>query len=181
MTPATQLPVSTKGDPRMAYLARLLAESGLLKKDLDYHLMRASMVLIFVMFGYQKWFEYEAEVIKPFISNSPLVFWLIPAFGVRGASWFLGTTEWLFGGLLFLGFWNKRLGIIGAAGSLFTFASTVTIIPLIPDGWAAQAGGFPAMTINTAFLLKDIVLFAASYYLLRQDLIRAYHFKEEAL
>ena len=157
----------------MTYLIRLLSESGLLRKDLDYHLMRASMVIIFVMFGYQKWFEYEAEVVKPFISNSPLVFWLIPAFGVRGASWFLGVTEWTFGALLFFGFWSKRLGILGAAGSLFTFASTVTIIPFMPDGWAAPAGGFPAMTINTAFLLKDVVLFAASFYLLRQDVIRA--------
>ena len=131
------------------------------------------MVFIFLVFGYQKWYEFEAETIKPFISNSPLVFWLIPAFGVRGASWFLGASEWTFGTLLFFGFWNKRLGIIGAAGSLFTFASTVTIIPFIPDGWAAPAGGFPAMTLSTAFLVKDVVLFAASFYLLKQDIIRS--------
>lgn len=157
----------------MVYLIRLLSVSGLLRKDLDYHLMRASMVFIFVVFGYQKWFEFEAETIKPFISNSPLVFWLIPAFGVRGASWFLGASEWTFGALLFFGFWSKRLGIIGALGSLFTFASTVTIIPFIPDGWAAAAGGFPAMTLSTAFLVKDVVLFAASFYLLKQDVVRA--------
>ena len=33
---------------------------GLLKEDLDYHLIRASMVVLFLFFGYQKWFEYEA-------------------------------------------------------------------------------------------------------------------------
>jgi len=164
----------------MNYLIKLLSESGLLKKDLDYHLIRASMVIIFVMFGYQKWFEYEAQVIRPFIANSPLVFWLIPVFGIRGASWFLGVSEWTFGALLFFGFWNKRLGILGAAGSVVTFLSTVTIIPFIPDGWAAPAGGFPAMTINVAFLLKDIVLLAASVYLLRQDVIRSSDYKEQA-
>ena len=37
------------------------------------------------------------------------------------------------------GFWNKKLGILGALGSLFTFIGTVTIIPLMPDGWAASA------------------------------------------
>jgi hypothetical protein len=84
----------------MLYFIRILSGAGFLKKDIDYHLMRASTVIIFLAFGYQKWFEYEAEVIKPFISNSPLVFWLIPAFGVRGASWFLGTTEWTLGGVL---------------------------------------------------------------------------------
>jgi uncharacterized membrane protein YkgB len=42
----------------------------------------------------------------------------------------------------------------------------------MPDGWAASAGGFPAMTEHVAFLMKDIVLFAVSFYLLRQDLAR---------
>ncbi len=156
----------------MNVLTKFLAKSGILAKDLDYHLMRASMVLIFFAFGYQKWFKYEAAVVKPFIAHSPLVFWLIPTFGDRGASWFLGVSEWTFGALLLLGFWNKRLGILGALGSAVTFASTVTIIPFMPDGWAASAGGFPAMTINTAFLIKDVVLFAASIYLLKQDLVR---------
>ena len=35
-----------------------------------------------------------------------------------------------FGALLFAGFWDKRLGILGAAGSVVTFIMTVTIIPL---------------------------------------------------
>jgi uncharacterized membrane protein YkgB len=42
----------------------------------------------------------------------------------------------------------------------------------MPDGWAASAGGFPAMTERVAFLMKDIVLFAASVYLLKQDVAR---------
>jgi uncharacterized membrane protein YkgB len=117
----------------------------------------------------QKWFEYEAQALIPFIANSPLVSWLYPVFGIRGASWFLGVSEWTFGGLIFLGYWSKKLGALGAAGSVFTFLATVTIIPFIPDGWAASAGGFPAMTINTAFLMKDVVLLAVSVYLLRQD------------
>lgn len=142
---------------------------GLARKDVDYHLMRAAMVLVFFLFGYQKWFDYEAQVLIPFISNGPLISWLYPVFGVRGASWFLGVSEWLFGVLLLLGFWNKRLGVLGAAGACVTFLSTVSIIPFMPDGWAASAGGFPAMVGNVAFLVKDVVLFAASFHLLKQD------------
>jgi uncharacterized membrane protein YkgB len=74
--------------------------------------------------------------------------------------------------LLFLGFWNKRLGILGALGSCATFVGTVTIIPFMPDGWAASAGGFPAMDGNVPFLMKDVVLLAASFYLLKQDVLR---------
>lgn len=153
-------------------IAKALTRTGLLTKDLDYHLMRASMVLVFLMFGYQKWFEYEAQVLIPFISNGPLISWMYPVFGVRGASWVLGVSEWLICTLLFLGFWNKPLGVLGAAGSCVTFITTVTIIPFMPDGWAPSAGGFPAMVGNVPFLMKDVVLLAVSFYLLKQDLVR---------
>ena len=154
----------------MYSLIRRLAQTSLVQGDLDYHLVRAAMVLIFALFGYQKWFDYEAQVLIPFISNGPFIFWLEPVFGVHGASYFLGVSEWLFGTLLFAGFWSKPLGILGAIGSSGTFIMTVTIIPFMPDGWAAV--GFPAMAINNAFLLKDVVLLAASIYLLKQDIIR---------
>jgi uncharacterized membrane protein YkgB len=156
----------------MDRLAGVLIRLGILTEDLDYHLIRASMVIIFFFFGYQKWWAYEAERLIPYISNGPLIFWLYPAFGMRGATWFLGVSEWTFGTLLFLGFWNKRLGILGALGSCATFIGTVTIIPFMPDGWDASAGGFPAMTGNVPFLMKDIVLLAVSVYLLRQDVAR---------
>jgi uncharacterized membrane protein YkgB len=157
----------------MDSLARVLVRLGILTEDLDYHLIRASMVIIFLFFGYQKWFQYEADVLIPYISNGPSYFWLYPVFGVRGATWFLGVSEWTFGTLLFLGFWNKKLGILGALGSCVTFICTATIIPFMPNGWAASAGGFPAMTEHVAFLMKDIVLFSVSFYLLRQDVMRA--------
>ena len=156
----------------MTFIVERLATSWLTRKDLDYHIVRASMVIIFLFFGYQKWFEYEAQVLIPYISNGPLIFWLYPVFGIRGASWFLGVSEWLFGALLFLGFWNKKVGILGALGSSATFISTVTIIPFMPNGWAASAGGFPAMVGNVPFLMKDVVLLAASVYLLKQDVVR---------
>ena len=155
----------------MNALIQILAKSGLLTKDLDYHLLRASMVLIFLAFGYQKWFAYEAQVLIPYISNGPLIYWMYPVFGVRGASWFLGASEWVFGTLLFLGFWNKRLGILGAIGSTLTFLGTVTILPFMPNGWDPVAG-FPAMAGNVPFLMKDVVLLAVSIYLLKQDVMR---------
>ena len=165
----TRLPASRS---LMDRLAGVLIRLGILTEDLDYHLIRASMVIIFFFFGYQKWWAYEAERLIPYISNGPLIFWLYPAFGMRGATWFLGVSEWTFGTLLFLGFWNKRLGILGALGSCATFIGTVTIIPFMPDGWDTSAGGFPAMTGNVPFLMKDIVLLAVSVYLLRQDVMR---------
>jgi len=131
------------------------------------------MVIVFLVFGYQKWFEYEAHALIPFISNGPLISWLYPAFGIRGGSWFLGVVEWSFCLLLFLGFWNRPAGILGALGSCATYVATLTIIPFMPNGWDEIAGGFPAMTGNVPLLIKDVALLAASFYLLKQDVMRA--------
>jgi uncharacterized membrane protein YkgB len=156
----------------MNALIKLLARSGLLREDFEYHLLRAAMVIVFLFFGYQKWWPYAAQRLIPYISHGPLIFWLYPAFGIRGATWFLGASEWTFGTLLLLGFWDKRAGILGALGSTATFIATVTIIPFMPNGWDQAAGGFPAMTGNVPFLMKDVVLLAVSLYLLKQDVAR---------
>jgi uncharacterized membrane protein YkgB len=142
-----------------------------MRDDLDYHLLRAAMVIIFFFFGFTKWHQYAAELMIPFISNSPFIFWLYPAFGLRGGARFLGASEWTICALLYAGFWDKRLGILGALGSTITFMTTLTIIPFIPNGWD-PAAGFPAMAGNVPFLMKDLVLLAVSIYLLKQDVMR---------
>lgn len=175
--PATFTDAQTKARPAIprvliSALASVLDKVGLMRDDAEYHLLRGAMVIIFLFFGYQKWFAYEVDRLIPFISNGPLIFWLYPAFGARGATRLLGVSEWTFGTLLLLGFWNKKLGILGALGSTATFVATVTIIPFMPEGWDAAAGGFPAMTGNIPFLMKDVVLLAVSIYLLKQDVRR---------
>jgi uncharacterized membrane protein YkgB len=170
---ALSVRTARRSNPTIRILIGILARFGLFAADLDYRLLRASMVIVFLFFGYTKWFQYGAEAMVPFISHGPLIFWLYPAFGFRGAAWFLGSSEWVTCLLLFSGFWNKNLGIVGAIASTFTFVSTLTIIPFIPNGWAASAGGFPAMAGAVPFLMKDVVLLAVSIYLLKQDVARA--------
>ena len=165
----------------MNRLLQTLTKLGILKEDLDYHVLRASMVIIFLFFGYSKQFNYEAQALIPLISHGPFIFWLYPVFGIRGAGRFLGISEWTFGALLLSGFWNKKLGVLGAIGSCFVFISTLSIIPFLPDAWAKSAGGFPAMTDQVAFLMKDLVLLAVSLYLLRQDVIRVLRTPTESL
>jgi len=93
----------------MNSLINILRKSDLLAEDLDYHLIGAAMVTIFLFFGYQKWFTYEAQVLIPYISNGPLIFWLYPVFGIRGASWFLGVSEWTLGAFLLVD-WPRAAG-----------------------------------------------------------------------
>lgn len=154
----------------MNWLINRLATIRVFQGELDNHLVRASMVVIYFFFGYQKWFNYEAQGLIPFFTHGPLIFWMYPVLGMKGSTYLLGVSEWLFGALLLAGFWKKKPGILGALGSIVTFLCTVTIIPFMPDGWAASAGGFPAMIGNVAFLMKDVVLLAVSFYLLKHDL-----------
>ena len=156
----------------MDQLIAKLSKLDIVRGEFDYHFMRATMIIVFFVFGCQKWFDYEAHALIPFISHGPLIFWLYPVFGIRGAAYFLGSAEWLFGTLLLLGFWNRKLAVLGSLGSCATYVGTVTIIPFFPDPWAAPAGGFPAATLPFLFLMKDVVLLAASVYLLKQDILR---------
>src|SRR5262249_37835212 len=122
----------------MNTIITIVTKAGLLTEDLDYHVVRAAMVILFLFFGYQKGFAYEAQVLIPYISHGTLLAWMYPVFGIRGGSWVLGVAVWVFGALLVGGLWNKKLGILGALGSCASFIGTVTIIPFMPDGWAAS-------------------------------------------
>jgi uncharacterized membrane protein YkgB len=163
--------VSNDG-PIVKALRPIALPAGLLSSEFDYHFLRAAMALIFITFGYDKWFDYAAKIMVIYISHGPLIFWLYPAFGFRGESRFLGTSELTTFTLLVIGFWNKKVGMVAALLSTFTFISTITILPFIPGGWEGSAGGFPAMTGETPFLLKDLVLLAVSYHLLKEDVTR---------
>ena len=156
----------------MNFIVDILGRFGLLRRDLDYHLLRAAMVIIFAWFGWDKWHLEEIQQLVPLITHGPLIFWTIPVLGIRGTSILLGASEWTFGLLLLLGFWDKRLGVLGALGSIATFVATFTIFPFAPGGWDEAAGGFPSMSATGAFLLKDLVLLAVSFCLLRQDASR---------
>ncbi|WP_433886565.1 YkgB family protein [Pseudomonas vranovensis] len=151
---------------RPTYLDRFIRSS------LDIQLLRWSLILIFFGFGYAKWFDYEAQALIPLIDNSPLLSWLHLAFGIHGASYALGVAEWAIGTALLAGIWQPRLAVIGALGSVLTYATTLTLIVTTPGGWENSAGGFPAMGGATSFLIKDAVLLAASVALLKHDLQR---------
>ena len=49
----------------MNLIINILIKLGIRKHDLDYNFIRASMVIIFLFFGYQKWFHYEAQALIP--------------------------------------------------------------------------------------------------------------------
>src|SRR5258708_36973872 len=91
---------AARGEP-MTFVTKILVKLGILKEDLDYHFVRVSLVIIFLFFGYQKWFDYEAQALIPYISNGPLISGMYPVFGIRAPTHFLAVADWLCGGHFF--------------------------------------------------------------------------------
>ena len=83
----------------MELLINILSKSGLLEDDLDYRLLRVSMVIIFASSVTTNGSS-TAPVLMAYISNGSPMSWMYPVFGLRGASWFPDLAEWLFDALL---------------------------------------------------------------------------------
>jgi len=141
--------------------------SRFLRQSFEVEFIRWVLVLIFLMFGYTKWFDYEAQALVPLISNSPLLAWMYGVFGTQGASYALGAAEWTIGLGLAVGAWSPRIALIAAAASALTYLTTASLLLTTPGGWEASAGGFPAMGGASSFLIKDLVLLAGSLVLLK--------------
>ena len=130
--------------------------------------LRWSMVAIFIWFGIQKFTPYAAEAIAPLIANSPFMRWLV---GERGEAKIIGTIELTTAAVLIIGSVIPMASAVGAAMACATFLLTTSFIFSTPGITQKSSTGFPIIsTLLEQFLLKDIVLLAASLVLLLASL-----------
>ncbi|WFU20824.1 DUF417 family protein [Bradyrhizobium sp. CB1717] len=124
-----------------------------------------SLAIIYAWFGGMKFTAYEAEGLVPLVKNSPLVSWFYALLSVRGFSTFLGFVELSIGLLIAL---RLASPIFSAAGGLLSaglFFTTVSFMISTP-GVVVPELGAPAITVAPGqFLLKDVGLFAASFWI----------------
>jgi uncharacterized membrane protein YkgB len=129
--------------------------------------LRWALVVIFIWFGAMKFTAYEANGIAPFIINSPIMSWLRSLFGIQGASYVIGALELSTAAALIIGAFQPIFSALGAAMSAATYLITLTFFLSTPGVAEATSGGFPAISaLPGQFLLKDVVLLAASLSLL---------------
>lgn len=137
-------------------------------------LLRWALVIVFLWFGGMKFTGYEANGIAPFIANSPIMSWLHALFGIQGASYVIGVVELATAVALIAGAFSALFSALGAAMSCATYVITLTFFLSTPGVVEPTAGGFPAISAPIGqFLLKDLVLLAASLCLLLASLGRA--------
>ena len=129
--------------------------------------LRWSLAVIFLWFGGMKFTGYEAHAIAPFVANSPIMGWMHTLFGIQGTSDVIGVLELSTAAALIAGAFVPVLSAIGAAMSIATYVITLTFFVSTPGVFEPTAGGFPAISaLPGQFLLKDLVLLAASVTLL---------------
>jgi len=134
-------------------------------------LLRWSLVVIFLWFGGMKFTAYEAHGIAPLIAHSPIMRWLHRAFGIEGAARIVGLLELSTATALILRAFLRAVSALGAAMSAATYLITLSFVLTTPGVTAEAAGGFPAIFGDIGqFLLKDLVLLAASLCLLLASL-----------
>lgn len=141
------------------------SDDGALRlQDTGTNLLRYGLVLIFLWFGLMKFTAYEAEGIAPLVMNSPLLSWAFAAFGKQGVSNVIGCIEIAVGVLIAMRTWSAKASFIGSAGAAVTFLITLTFLFSTP-GVLEKGLGFPFLSgMPGQFLIKDVILFAASVY-----------------
>lgn len=128
-----------------------------LNSNIDIIVLRLSVIVIFMLFGTYKWFDFEVNALEPLISKTWLNF-LYTLFGVHGGSYLLGVVETITFIALIIGFVKPIIGVFGDIIVIFTGVVTLSLL-------------FQLGKIDS-FIIKDILLIGSGLVLLKYDLLR---------
>jgi uncharacterized membrane protein YkgB len=130
-------------------------------------LARYGLVVVVAWIGLMKFTTYEAEGIRPFVANSPLMSWVYGFMSVRAFSAALGIIEVAVAILIAARPLSPRASVVGSALAVGMFLTTLSFLVTTPGVWEASAGGFPALSaIPGQFLIKDLALLGISLWTL---------------
>ena len=128
-------------------------------------LARYGLVVVVGWIGLMKFTAYEAEGIRLYVANSPLMSWVYGFLSVRGFSAALGVVEVAVATLIALRPLAPRASALGSALAIGMFLTTLSFLITTPGVWEASAGGFPALSGKPGqFLIKDLALLGISLW-----------------
>ena len=123
-------------------------------EELGTGVLRYGVVFLLLTIGAAKYFAFEAEGIRPLVEHSPFLSWMLSAFGVQGASDFIGTLEILTGLAIASRRFAPTISAIGSCAGVATFLTTLSFLFSTPGALSLKHPAGP-------FLMKDIVLLGA--------------------
>jgi uncharacterized membrane protein YkgB len=128
-------------------------------------LARYGLVVVIAWIGLMKFTAYEAEGISRYVANSPLMSWVYGFMSHRGFSGVLGVVELTIAILIAVRPFSPRTTALGSALAVGMFLTTLSFLVTTPGVWAADAGGFPALSgAPGQFLIKDLALLGISVW-----------------
>jgi uncharacterized membrane protein YkgB len=130
-------------------------------------LARYGLVVVVGWIGLMKFTAYEAEGIRPFVANSPLMSWVYGLISVPGFAALLGVVEVTIALLIAARPFWPRASALGSALAVGMFLTTLSFLITTPGVWASSAGGFPALSAFPGqALIKDLALLGISLWTL---------------
>ena len=133
---------------------------------------RYGLAIVLLWYGGLKFMNYEARGIQPLVSESPFMSWLYEIFSVYTFSALLGVLEIAAAVLLVVKPWWPKVSIFGSLLAIALFVATISFMFTTPGVFDASQGGFPALSLEGGFLMKDIALLGISVWTLA-DALRA--------
>ena len=130
-------------------------------------LTRYGLVVVVGWIGLMKFTTYEAEGIRPFVANSPLMSWVYGLMSVQAFSATLGIVEVAVAILIAIRPLSARASALGSALAAGMFLTTLSFLVTTPGVWEPSLGGFPALSaVPGQFLIKDLALLGISLWTL---------------
>jgi reactive chlorine resistance protein C len=128
-------------------------------------LARYGLVVVVAWIGFMKFTAYEAEGIRPFVANSPLMSWVYGPLSVRSFSAVLGLVEVAIALLIAARLFSPLASVLGSALAVGMFLTTLSFLVTTPGVWEPSLGGFPALSaLPGQFLIKDLALLGISLW-----------------
>jgi uncharacterized membrane protein YkgB len=127
---------------------------------------RYGLVVVIAWFGAMKFTHYESQGISHWVANSPLLSWVYNIMSIDAFGRLNGSIELIVAALLAVKPWFPKASVVGGIFASLFFVTTLSFMITTPGVGEASAGGFPVLSADGEFLMKDIALIGLALWLL---------------
>jgi uncharacterized membrane protein YkgB len=127
---------------------------------------RYGLVIVIAWFGAMKFTFYESQGISHWVANSPLLSWVYNIMSIDGFGRLNGSIELIVAALLAVKPWFPKASVVGGIFASLFFVTTLSFMITTPGVGEASAGGFPVLSADGEFLMKDIANLGLAIWLL---------------
>ncbi|OBG62595.1 MULTISPECIES: YkgB family protein [Mycobacterium] len=131
---------------------------------------RYGLVIVLAWFGAMKFTYYESHGISHWVANSPLLSWVYEIMSIDAFGRLNGSIELITAALLAVKPWFPKASVAGGLFASLFFVITLSFMITTPGVGEASAGGFPVLSADGEFLMKDIALIGLALWLLADSI-----------